>query len=162
MHYSIQFAFVAFLTCIRSILLTADCGMAFSRPAFSRPLRAWTVERGDVVFTEFERKTQGTVRIILRHHGEGTLLPCAQKKKPLVARCWTSVTVHEQCRVNGVWVDRKELPLHPDRSRRGWRLRLTLNCETLYLHKMIAYCWPGEGQVRGHGSTWSAAGGPFL
>ena len=129
-------------------------------PTFSPPAGAWTVESGEVVLRTLERKTLGPVRWILRHHGQETFFPCAQKKKPDVVRCWTSVTVHEQRWVNDAWEDHKPLPLHPDMSKKGWRLRVDFATEQFYLHKLIAFYWPGEGQEQGHGSTCSAADGP--
>ena len=41
----------------------------------------------------------------------------------------------------------------PDMSKKGWRLRVDFATEQFYLHKLIAFYWPGEGKEQGHGSS---------
>ena len=124
-----------------------------------RPDSGWKVQPGDAVFKTVH-KTQRTKKVIvLRHHGEENLSPYSQKKKnPGVPRCWSSVTVHEQTWVNGKIVGETDLGMYPKEGKPGyWRLRVKIDGKGEYVHKMIAFCWPGEGKEPGPGSFWSAA-----
>ena len=138
-----------------------------------RPARGWKVEPGDVVFKTVHKTQRTKELIVLRHHGEEieNLSAYSQKKKnPSVPRCWSSVTVHRQTWVNGKFVGETECGIYPQEGTPGyWRLRVHIGekdeqksktkkkHKDEYLHKMIAFCWPGEGKERGPGSFLSAA-----